>query len=135
MHFFISTCLNYGASIYQVQIKVSSFTGHERESCWYCFEAYLFRNQSATISPNMGFYLHCSPLCHHSNELSEQGNDPLFIAKFVICSDSCLSVVHVKLGYCLVCTSNYKLSGIHTRAHSPTHTHKILGFSTSYFLV
>lgn len=73
VHFFISACLNYGALIYQVQIKVSSFTGNERESCWHCFEAYLFRNQSATISPNMGFYLHCSPLCHHSNELSEQG--------------------------------------------------------------
>lgn len=40
------------------------------------------------------------------NYLNKVMNDPLFIAKFVICSDSCLSVVHVKLGYCLVCTSN-----------------------------
>lgn len=73
IHFFT---IFHGTSKYQIQFKVSSFTGDERESCWHCFKAYLFRNESASIPPNVGFYLHCSTMRHYSDELSEQGNDP-----------------------------------------------------------
>lgn len=60
--------------------------GDECESYWHCFEAYIIRNESASISPDMGFHFHCFGLYHHSNELFKQGNEWLPISFARICS-------------------------------------------------
>lgn len=70
--YFFTRCLWYIQLSYLVQILF--FSGNERESYWHCFEAYIIRNESASISPDMGFHFHCFDLHHHSNELFKQGN-------------------------------------------------------------
>lgn len=60
-------------------------SGDECESYWYCFEAYFIRNKSASLSPDMGFYIHCFALCNDPNELLKQGNGtPFLLLQFVI---------------------------------------------------
>ena len=49
-------------------------TGYECQSTWNRFEADFLGNESVTTPPNMGFYLDCTCLCNHSNQLLKQGN-------------------------------------------------------------
>jgi len=47
--------------------------GHECQSSWDSLEAYIFRDEPASLSTNMGVLICCNLMHCNADELSEQG--------------------------------------------------------------
>lgn len=68
--------------LFNVTFDKITLIGYECQSSRNCFKADIFRNESITVSPNMGICVGCACICNHSNELPKQGNH--FFKHFLI---------------------------------------------------